>query len=77
MSMNQAIEQVIYNAMRRNEIGAGVGSSATANEIIKGIKPYYQAASQTERQAIIERLNKLKVEPGVPVPSNIAQLLSN
>lgn len=75
--MNQAIEQVIYNAMRRYEIGAGVGSSATANEIIKGIKPYYQAASEMERNAIIERLNKLKAEPGVPVPSNIEKLLNN
>lgn len=75
--MNQAIEQVIYNAMRRNEVGAGVGSSATANDIIKGIKPHYQAANETEKQAIIKRLSKLKAEPGVPIPPNIEQLLSN
>ncbi len=75
--MNQAIEQVIYNAMRRNEIGAGVGSSATANEIIKGIKPHYQAMDETGKQSIIERLNKLKVEPSIPFPSNIEQILSN
>lgn len=75
--MNQAIEQVIYNAMRRNEVGAGVGSSATANDIIKGVKPHYQAANEAEKQSIIERLSKLKAEPGVPIPSNIEQLLSN
>ncbi|HDF8567990.1 TPA: hypothetical protein PEO98_002140 [Enterobacter hormaechei subsp. hoffmannii] len=75
--MNQDIEKIIYNAMRRNQIGAGVGSSATANEIIKGVKPYYHSASEAERQALIERLKKLKVEPGVPIPTNIEQLLSN
>ncbi|MEG0867705.1 MAG: hypothetical protein RSG77_11690 [Hafnia sp.] len=75
--MNQAIEQIIYSSLNKNEPGAGVGSSVTANDIIEGVKPYYQAASETEKQAIITRLNKLKVEPGVPIPPNIEQLLSN
>ena len=75
--MNQAIEKVIYSALSRNERAAGIGSSATTNEIIEGVKPYYQVASDSEKEVITERLNKLKIEPGVPIPSNIEQLLSN
>lgn len=75
--MNQAVEKVIYSVLSKNERVAGIGSSTTANEIMEGIKPYYQAANETERQALIERLNKLKSEPGVPIPPNIEQLLSN
>ncbi|HFI6420538.1 TPA: hypothetical protein ACGRST_001546 [Escherichia coli] len=75
--MNQAIEQIIYSSLNKNEPGAGVGSSVTANDVIEGVKPYYQAASEVEKQAIITRLNKLKVEPGVPIPPNIEQLLNN
>ena len=75
ITMNQAIEQIIYSALNKNEPGAGVGSTATVDDIIKGIKPYYQAASEAEKQAIIIRLSKLKAEPGVPIPSNIEKLL--
>ena len=75
--MNQAVEKVIYSALSKNERAAGIGSSATANEIIEGVKPYYQSASESDRQALLERLNKLKVEPGVPIPTNVEQLLSN
>ncbi len=75
--MNQAIEQIIHSSLNKNEPCAGVGSSVTANDIIEGVRPYYQAASGAEKLSIVERLNKLKVEPGVPIPSNIEQLLSN
>lgn len=74
--MNQALEQIIYSALNKNERIAGVRSSITADEIIKGVKPHYQAASDSEKQSIIGRLNKLKVEPGVPIPPSVEQLLS-
>lgn len=75
--MSQDIDKIIYSTMVKNERSGGVGSSATANEIIKGVKPYYQSANETEKKAIVEKLNKLKVEPGVPIPLNIEQLLKN
>ena len=63
--------------MIKNEAGAGVGSSATANQILKSIKPYYQKGSESDKKAILERLNKLKIEPGVSIPLNAEALLSN
>ena len=74
--MKQEIEKLIYAAMRQNEVGSGVGSSVTANQILESIKPFYQDGTEEDKQAILERLNSLKLQPGIPIPLNVKELLS-
>ncbi|MBU4683276.1 hypothetical protein KC222_14780 [Cedecea davisae] len=74
--MNNELEKEIYLALRKFESTSGVGSSPTANELLKVIRPHYQKANAQEKQEIITRIEKLRAEPGVPFPANIEQLLS-
>lgn len=74
--MSGELEKEIYSALRKFEKTSGVGSSPTANEVVKVVKPYYQNAGDEEKKAIIARLEKLRQEPGVPLPANLEQMLS-
>ncbi|EKK3979865.1 hypothetical protein PU707_003809 [Cronobacter sakazakii] len=73
--MNQDFEKAVYDALHKFETTSGVGSSATANEIIKVIKSYYKFGTTQERREILARIEKLRKEPGVPFPSNVEQML--
>lgn len=75
--MNQELDKAIYMALRKFEGTSGVGSSPTANEIIKAIKPYYSQGTEQDRREILARLDKLRKEPGVPFPTNLEQLLKS
>lgn len=75
--MNQDLDRAIHSALTKNEATAGIGSSATANEIMKVVKPYYKNGTSVERQEILARINKLREQPGVPFPINVEQLLNN
>jgi hypothetical protein len=74
-SMQHDIETLICDAMRKSEAGAGVSSSVTANQILNVVKPYYQNGSNEDRRFILDKLNKLKQQPGVPFPPNLEQML--
>ncbi|HDU8041587.1 TPA: hypothetical protein RGJ92_002772 [Cronobacter sakazakii] len=73
--MNQDFEKAVYDALHKFKTTSGVGSSATANEIIKVIKSYYKFGTTQERREILARIEKLRKEPGVPFPSNVEQML--
>ncbi|EKP4474674.1 hypothetical protein P3X16_000028 [Cronobacter dublinensis] len=73
--MNQEFEKAVYDALHKFEISSGVGSSPTANEIIKVVKPYYKFGTSQEKREILARIEKLRKEPGVPFPSNVEQML--
>lgn len=55
---------------------SGVGSSPTANKVIRVLKPYYKKASDEDKQTILACVRRLKEEPGVPIPINLEQLLN-
>ncbi|ELQ6012510.1 hypothetical protein R2221_001526 [Cronobacter sakazakii] len=73
--MNQDFEKALYDALHKFQTSSGVGSSPTANEIIKVVKPYYKFATSQEKREILARIEKLRKEPGVPFPSNLEQML--
>lgn len=73
--MNQELDRAIYAALSKNETTSGVGSSATANAIMKAVKPYYKNGTPEDRQEILSRIAKLREQPGVPFPTNVEQLL--
>ncbi|HCM9506476.1 hypothetical protein [Enterobacter sp. M4-VN] len=75
--MNQELDKAIYTALRKFEGSSGVGSSPTANEIIRVVKPYYYQGSDQEKRDILAKLEKLRKEPGVPFPTNLVQLLES
>ncbi|EOC1312721.1 hypothetical protein ACN5PR_000596 [Cronobacter dublinensis] len=75
--MNQELDKAITLALTKNEATAGLGSSSTANEIMKVLKPYYKNGTGDERQEILARIAKLREQPGVPFPSNVEQLLNS
>lgn len=75
--MNQELDKAIYTALRKFEGTSGLGSSPTANEIIRVVKPYYFQGTEQDRRDILIRLEKLRQEPGVPFPTNIEQLLQS
>lgn len=76
-SMNQELDKAIYTALRSFEGSSGVGSSPTANEIIRVVKPYYSQGSEQQKRDILARLEKLRKEPGVPFPMNLQQMLES
>ncbi|EKK5245561.1 hypothetical protein ACI00O_003571 [Cronobacter sakazakii] len=73
--MNQDFEKALYDALHKFQTSSGVGSSPTANEIIKVVKPYYKFGTSQEKREILARIEKLRKEPGVPFPSNVEQML--
>ena len=75
--MNQELDKAIYAALRKFEATSGVGSSPTANEIIRVVKPYFSQGTDQDRRDILARLEKLRKEPGVPLPTNLEQLLKS
>jgi|GEM_PF-2532623 len=75
--MNQELDRAIYSALSKYETTAGIGSSATANEIMKVVKPYYKNGTCEEKQEILARINRLREQPGVPFPINIEHLLNS
>lgn len=75
--MNQELDKAIYTALRSFEGTSGVGSSPTANEIIRVVKPYYSQATEQVKRDILAKLEKLRKEPGVPFPTNLEQLLES
>lgn len=75
--MNQELDRAIYTALRKFEATSGVGSSPTANEIMRVVKPYYSQGTEQDRRNILARLEKLRKEPGVPFPTNLEQLLKS
>ncbi|MGG2076269.1 hypothetical protein [Lelliottia nimipressuralis] len=64
--MHQNLDMAIYSALRMFEGSSGVGSSSTANEIIRVVKAYYAQGNEQEKRDILVRLEKLRKEPGVP-----------
>lgn len=75
--MNQELDKAIYTALRSFEGTSGVGSSPTANEIIRVVKAYYSQATEQVKRDILAKLEKLRKEPGVPFPTNLEQLLES
>lgn len=73
--MNQELDNAIYAALRKFKGTSGIGSSPTANEIIRVVKPCYSQGTEQDRRDILERLEKLRKELGVPFPTNLEQLL--
>jgi hypothetical protein len=61
--MNQELDKAIYTVLRSFEGSSGVGSSPTANEIIRVVKPFYSQGSEQEKRDILARLENLRKEP--------------
>lgn len=75
--MNQELDKAIYTVLISFEGSSGVGSSPTANEIIRVVKPFYSQGSEQEKRDILARLENLRKEPGVPFPMNLKQILES
>ena len=75
--MHQDLDMAIYSALHMFEGSSGVGSSPTANEIIRVVKAYYSQGSEQEKRDILAKLEKLRKEPGVPFPTNLEQLIES
>lgn len=71
----QELERKIYDVLAKSEAKGGLGSSETANNLINVARPFYAAADESGREQIVNRLNSLKKEPGVPLPDNLNDLL--
>lgn len=66
MSVNNEINKVL-----RSSEASGF-NSASANEIIKVLRPIYQAGN---KEQVIEKIEQLKKEPGIPFPTNYRDIL--
>lgn len=75
--MHQDLDMAIYSALRMFEGSSGVGSSSTANEIIRVVKAYYAQGNEQDKRDILVKLEKLRKEPGVPFPMNLQQILES
>lgn len=75
--MNQELDKAIYYALRKYEATSGVGSSPTANEVMKVVKPYYKNGTSEDKKEILAVIEKLRKEPGIPFPTNIEDLLNS
>ncbi|MBV6691688.1 hypothetical protein [Serratia quinivorans] len=69
------LERKIYDILARSESTVGSGSSDTANQLIEAARPFYKKADHTGKISIINRLNAMRKEPGVPLPENFGELL--
>lgn len=73
----QGLEIKIYDLLARAEATVGLGSSETANNLIEVAKPFYKAADESGKANVVNRLNALRDEPGVPLPENLKDVLGN
>ncbi|MEL5454250.1 hypothetical protein G3M85_05185 [Serratia marcescens] len=73
----QDLEREIYDVLAKSEATVGLGSSETANKLIEVARPFYQKADHTGKYSIINRLNAMRKEPGIPFPENLSEVLGN
>lgn len=73
----QDLERKIYDVLAKSEATVGLGSSETANKLIEVARPFYKIADHTGRYRIINRLNAMRKEPGIPFPENLSKVLGN
>lgn len=71
----QELERKIYDVLAKSEVKSGLGSSVTANNLVKIARPFYASADESGREQIIDRLNALRAESGVPLPVNLRDVL--
>ena len=71
----QELERKIYDVLAKSEATVGIGSSDTANKLIEAARPFYKNADQIGKTRIINRLNSMRKELGVPFPENLGELL--
>lgn len=71
----QELERKIYDVLAKSEATVGIGSSDTANKLIEAARPFYKNADHIGKTSIINRLNSMRKEPGVPFPENLGELL--
>lgn len=67
----------VHSVMSNAESYGGLGGSALANKVIEIGKKYYSTGSDSQREAIVNKIEALKKEPGVPFPLNFRDLLEN
>ncbi len=67
----------VYNVTRNAEAYGGLGSSALGNKVIEIAKKYYSTGSNSQREAIINKIEALKKEPGISFPLNYLALLES
>ena len=66
MSVNDEINKVL----RSSEVTGF--NSANANATIKILRPIYQAGN---KEQVIDKIEQLKKEPGIPFPTNYRDIL--
>ena len=71
----QELERKIYDVLAKSEVKGGLGSSETASNLINVARPFYAAADESGRKQIVNRLNALRKEPGIPLPDNLNSIL--
>ena len=66
-----SINEVVYKALSSSE-STGLATSSTANKLLEGLKPIYQLGN---KEKVIEKIEQLKKEPGIPFPTNYRDIL--
>ncbi|THD47979.1 hypothetical protein ERD95_14280 [Enterobacteriaceae bacterium ML5] len=69
-SINKEIQSILNKANAQGSLC----SSATANGIMKAVKPFYGDINNAN--FINQKIEALKSEPGIPFPTNYRELLS-
>lgn len=67
----------VYAILSGAEPNGLLGSSVTANKIIDAARSEYAGATESERKEIIDKIESLKSQPGVPFPPNYESLIAD
>lgn len=67
----------VYSVTSNAEAYGGLGGSALGNKVIEIAKKHYSTGSSSQRDAIINKIEALKKEPGISFPLNYRALLES
>lgn len=54
----------------------GINTSDTVDKILNVAKVYYQNGNESEKKAIVDKIEHLKKEPKITFPENYLQIIS-